>query len=248
MRKTLLLGCLLQLAVLFNLNAQNGWYVQIAAFDRQVASDYFAEYNNLMYVVDHNDIHRYYLGSFDSKDNAQGAQTKARGYGYNAVLVNLDELKKSCSATCGYNAEPVDMIMNLNSIFFDFDKSNLRSQSIAELDKLVNILNENPTYTTVLGAHTDAKGNLDYNKALSQRRANAAREYLISRGISANRISTKTFGENKPIARNALAAGEDTEQGRQLNRRVELSVLDAQGRVLNVVEEIRVPDYLKVSN
>jgi outer membrane protein OmpA-like peptidoglycan-associated protein len=81
---------------------------------------------------------------------------------------------------------------------------------------------------------------------LSLRRANAAKAYLQKQGIAASRIKVSQFGEDDPIAKNELAGGRDTEEGRQLNRRVDLLVIDANGTVLNgIKEEINVPSDLK---
>ena len=119
----------------------------------------------------------------------------------------------------------------LKWIFFDYDKSNLRSASTAELDKLVAILKEHTDYKAELSAHTDDHGTDAYNDALSQRRANAAKAYLESKGISADRIKATTFGKKDPVAKNEVN-GKDSEAGRQFNRRVELNVDDAKGNRL----------------
>ena len=126
---------------------------------------------------------------------------------------------------------PVVESCNLNWIFFDFDKSNLRSASQTELDDMAAILKKNPDYEAVLRAHTDFKGSDAYNEALSDRRATNAKQYLISKGIAASRIKTSLSGEKDPIAKN-----EEDDRGRQYNRRVELFVQDKNGK--NVCESI----------
>jgi outer membrane protein OmpA-like peptidoglycan-associated protein/uncharacterized protein YegP (UPF0339 family) len=134
----------------------------------------------------------------------------------------------------------------LKNIFFDFDKSNIRTDATVELEKLMKVMNDNPTYKVELMAHCDAKGNVTYNNALSGRRAKEATAYLVGKGIDAKRISKKTFGKGTPIAKNALKGGADTEEGRQLNRRIEFRVMDANGKLLNeMVEKIAVPEQLK---
>ncbi|MEO1437781.1 MAG: OmpA family protein, partial [Bacteroidota bacterium] len=142
---------------------------------------------------------------------------------------------------------PIDEEPNyLESIFFDFDQSFLRPKSKSELDKLYDVLMENPTYTTELRAHTDAKGSNEYNVALSQRRADAAKSYLLNRGIPASRVSTKIYGETDPIAKNE-SNGSDSPQGRQFNRRVQLIVLNASGSEVRIVRDINVPGGLRYS-
>jgi outer membrane protein OmpA-like peptidoglycan-associated protein len=86
----------------------------------------------------------------------------------------------------------------LRNIYFGFDKSDLRHKSVEELDKLVKIMKENPGLKIELGGHTDRRGPSSYNMSLSRKRAEIAKKYLIKHGISANRISTKGYGETRP--------------------------------------------------
>ena len=86
----------------------------------------------------------------------------------------------------------------IDNIFYDFDKATLRPESEAALDKLVKLLEENPNITIELSAHTDYKGSADYNKRLSQRRADAVVTYLIKKGIAAERLSPVGYGKEKP--------------------------------------------------
>lgn len=107
----------------------------------------------------------------------------------------------------------------LRNVFFDFDKSILKNESNIELDKLVAYLSSNQNLKIEIGGHTDNQGNDDYNMNLSLERAKSVYNYLISKGISADRMSYKGYGETMPIATN------DTEEGRQLNRRTEFKVV-----------------------
>ena len=118
---------------------------------------------------------------------------------------------------------------NLNWIFFDFDKSDLRAASKSELDELVTILKDNKDYVALLKANTDWKGSDAYNEALSNRRAGNAKAYLVSKGIDASRIKTSINGEKDPVAKNEIGS-KDSEAGRQFNRRVELYVEDKSGK------------------
>lgn len=242
MRKLLTLFFMLALGVSF-LSAQN-YVVQVAAFDRSVPLDYFKELSGIYHQVDHNDIHKYYIGGFKDKSAADNQAQTAKNLGYNARVVDLEAIRNQCAQTCGVItiAPPSNKIRN---IFFDFDKSNLRAASMRELDQLYQILKSNPQYSAELSAHTDSKGSLEYNNALSLRRATAAKEYLIEKGISKDRIKTSTFGENSPIAKNELVDGRDTPEGRQFNRRVELRVINNDGSAEPVVEDISVPEPLK---
>ncbi|MDR3706551.1 MAG: OmpA family protein [Paludibacteraceae bacterium] len=113
----------------------------------------------------------------------------------------------------------VGQTIRLNNIFFDFGKSTLRQESNEELDNVVNILNNNPKMEIEIAGHTDNVGSDAANMKLSDDRANAVRTYLISKGISASRVTAKGYGKTKPIATN------DTDEGRQINRRVEFTIM-----------------------
>jgi len=106
----------------------------------------------------------------------------------------------------------------LRNIFFDFDKATLRPESSAELEKLDQVLVENPTIKIEILGHTDNKGTAEYNKDLSERRAKAVVDYLIGKGIKAERLKYAGYGFEQPIATN------DTDEGRQLNRRTEFEI------------------------
>lgn len=110
-------------------------------------------------------------------------------------------------------------IVSTNNILFDFAKSILRAESYKELDKVARMLKVNPNMQFELSAHTDKIGGYSDNLKLSNDRANAARQYLLSKGIDASRIIAKGYGETTPVASN------NTEEGRQQNRRVEFRIL-----------------------
>ncbi|MEM1320911.1 MAG: OmpA family protein [Bacteroidota bacterium] len=217
--------------------------VQVAAFDRQVSLDYFRGLDDVFHMEDHNGIHKYFIGDFDSEAAAEQQVASAKKLGYNAYLLDMEKIRAHCSSQCG---APLIDPTTIRPIFFDFDQSFLRSESKYQLGRLHKLLEQNPTYTAELMAHTDAKGSIEYNVALSKRRAQSAKDFLVAKGIATDRLKMSNFGEDTPIAINATTKGTDSPQGRQLNRRVELLVRDASGKVLNVVEEIVVPDVLKL--
>jgi outer membrane protein OmpA-like peptidoglycan-associated protein len=107
----------------------------------------------------------------------------------------------------------------LRNIFYDFDKATLRPQSIAELDRLVKLLVENPTIRIEISSHTDNVGSAAYNERLSEQRALSVVDYVLKKGIKKERIEYKGYGFREPIAPN------DSDQGRQLNRRTEFKIL-----------------------
>jgi OOP family OmpA-OmpF porin len=111
--------------------------------------------------------------------------------------------------------------VSLADILFDFDKATLRRDVEFNLVKIATILNQFPEMKIVIEGHTDSVGTEEYNLGLSQRRAKAVFEFLISQGVAEERMSWEGYGESRPVADN------DTEEGRQRNRRVDLVIQDA---------------------
>jgi OOP family OmpA-OmpF porin len=112
----------------------------------------------------------------------------------------------------------------LQNILYDFNSAQLRPESDIVLDTLVSILDENPTMTIELGAHTDGIGGVAFNLKLSDARAKSCVDYLISKGIDPARLTSKGYGKCCPIAPEKIN-GKDNPEGRQINRRTEFSVL-----------------------
>jgi len=114
----------------------------------------------------------------------------------------------------------VGVVVRLNNIFFDFGKDNIRQdESIVELNRVIKFLKDNPMVQIEIGGHTDNVGDNTYNQKLSEGRANAVRKFLLERGVKESQVTAKGYGESKPVM------GNDTEEGRQQNRRVEFTVL-----------------------
>lgn len=142
---------------------------------------------------------------------------------------------------------PIDRPIELPNIFYDFGKWDLRPESMVSLDKLVETLNDNPNVTIELMSHTDSRDTEEFNLDLSQKRAQSVVDYLIGRGIAADRLTAKGYGEtspkvvdeeivkNSPFLRagatltesfiNGLASEEEKEIAHQINRRTEFRVL-----------------------
>lgn len=114
----------------------------------------------------------------------------------------------------------------LRGVNFEFDKAVLRSESIPILDAAVNVLNEHPELLVSIDGHTDSKGSDAYNQNLSFNRANTVHDYFIDKGVNAERLVFRGFGESRPVAPNENPDGTDNPEGRFENRRVELNVLD----------------------
>ena len=124
----------------------------------------------------------------------------------------------------------VGLTFTLENIYYDFDKATLRSESVETLQKLLTLLNDNPTIIVEMGSHTDNHGKNAYNDELSQRRAQSVVDWLIGKGVSKDRLKAKGYGESKPVAPNAIN-GKDNPEGRQKNRRTEFKLL---GEVTNI--------------
>jgi peptidoglycan-associated lipoprotein len=117
----------------------------------------------------------------------------------------------------------VNNIFSIKTIYYDLNKSNIRGDAAPELDKVVQALNDNPTVKIELGSHTDSRSSAQYNQALSQRRADAAIKYIISKGIDPARLRAKGYGESQLV--NKCADGIPcTEEEHQQNRRTEFKV------------------------
>lgn len=106
-------------------------------------------------------------------------------------------------------------------IFFDTDKATIKPVSLPVIDEVARVMKENPAVTIEIQGHTDNAGTADYNKTLSQNRANSVMAYLVSRGILPTRMTAKGYGLEVPIASNA------TEAGRSQNRRVQFMRTDS---------------------
>lgn len=135
--------------------------------------------------------------------------------------INLKELTAYNEFTKDLYLLPIEKgeIIRLNNIFFEFNKAELISDSHNELDRLYDILKENKNMKIEISGHTDDKGSVEYNKALSQNRAKSVLNYLVNKGISSDRLTSVGYGESNPVVNN------DTEENQAFNRRVEFKVL-----------------------
>lgn len=118
---------------------------------------------------------------------------------------------------CPPGGETLAIVTNVN---FDFDSAAIRGDSMGKLDRVVAILRDNAGVRVRVEGHTDSTGPEKYNLGLSYRRAESVKNYLVGKGIEANRLSVVGFGEAKPLVSNRTSAG------RAVNRRVEFKVLN----------------------
>lgn len=116
-------------------------------------------------------------------------------------------------------------VVRLDNIYYDYGKADIRADAAKELDKLVQILVDNPTMRIELSSHTDARGSDAYNMTLSDKRANSAVKYIISQGIDKSRLVAKGYGETK-LLNKCLNNVKCTDEEHQFNRRTEFTILD----------------------
>ncbi|NLA24815.1 MAG: OmpA family protein [Bacteroidales bacterium] len=123
----------------------------------------------------------------------------------------------------------IGKIIEINPIYFDLDKSNIRPDAAEELDKIVKVMQENPTIVIELGSHTDCRASAAYNMRLSDRRAKSSAAYVISKGIDKSRIYGKGYGETM-LVNHCECEGSKvvpcTEEEHQLNRRTEFIIVE----------------------
>lgn len=178
------------------------------------------EKNEVISVARCNSLTGKYLVSLPSGKN-YGIAVKAQDYLFHSENFNIP-------ATTNYQEITKDILMNklakdakiiLKNVFFDYAKAKLRPESSAELNRLIKLLNEYPSVRIEISGHTDNRGSLKTNTTLSGARAKAVVDYLSGNGIDADRLEYKGYAYFQPVATN------DTDDGRQLNRRVEFKVL-----------------------
>jgi len=156
-------------------------------------------------------------------DQSISVQASLNGYESNATTVSTAEKTVATEVLL----RPIDEIIVddqvvLNPILFDFDRHNIKPQAATELDKLVQLMKKHPEMVIKVESHTDIRGAVEYNRQLSNRRAQSTVQYVISKGIDAGRISGEGFGEDKP----AVNCGTNcTEAQHQQNRRSEFKII-----------------------
>ena len=114
-------------------------------------------------------------------------------------------------------------VENVVTVYFDFDKHNLKDLAVAKLDSIHAVLNSDTSYTIQISGYTDGLGTVEYNKILSDKRAKACADYLISKGLDSTRISFESFGACCPIEME-LINGRDNPDGRSMNRRALINI------------------------
>lgn len=150
-----------------------------------------------------------------------GISIESSGYAFyskNIDIPNLKNFREITDEVCLQNVKAGTKIV-LRNVFFDVDKSTLRSESELELNKLVEIMKQNPSVSIEVSGHTDSDGDDSHNLELSKARAKAVLDYLVSQSISSDRIRSTGYGESRPVVANT------SPENKQLNRRTEIEFL-----------------------
>jgi outer membrane protein OmpA-like peptidoglycan-associated protein/tetratricopeptide (TPR) repeat protein len=156
------------------------------------------------------------------EEGTYGLSAEVKGYLIHSRKINLTKQKEQQKIVTRIRLNPIEVGTTaiMANIFFDFGKASLQTESISELEKIKEFLNNIPTLRLQINGHTDNVGNANANKVLSRRRAQAVVDYLVQNGISADRLSVMGYGQERPLVSN-----DDEEEGRELNRRTEIEVI-----------------------
>ncbi|HRP89949.1 MAG TPA: OmpA family protein [Edaphocola sp.] len=180
------------------------------------------------------------LSTFNSTDGKFEFNTP-RGHNFNftadkpkytssSFSVSTEEIARSASD----NTVEVDLYVNyidnssfrMDNVFYDFNEATLRPESVTDLEKLIDLLRNNPSISAKIYSYTDGRGNANYNEGLSQRRAQSVVNYLVNNGgIASSRLSAEGMGDKNKVAQEVIE-GKDNPAGRQLNRRTEFKLYD----------------------
>ena len=165
-----------------------------------------------------------YYGTLDCNQHYTVKGTKDEYFSQSTSVETICETKNdTVYVELIFEKIVIDKPIVIENIYYDFDKWNIRPDAAVELDKIVELLQENPDIIIELGSHTDARGSDKYNENLSQKRAESAVQYIIDNGISKDRITAKGYGEYVPV--NECVNGVYcSEEDHQLNRRTEFKV------------------------
>lgn len=144
---------------------------------------------------------------------------EAKGYNPGTVIVDPKDIDANKQVVRDVELTPNGQTIRLNHLIFAQGKATIDPQSFKELDEVVQMMKENTKIEIRLEGHTDNQGNSKANMDLSQKRVEAIKKYMVSKGIAKNRIETKAFGGTQPLS------NEMTPEARALNRRVELRIL-----------------------
>lgn len=177
--------------------------------------------NEVINVIKANSSTGKFLVSLPAGKN-YGIAVNKQGYLFHSENINVPAESEYSEIRRPITLKKVDIgnKILLKNIFYDYGKATLRPQSIAELNQLVKLLNLSLTMKIEIASYTDSQSSEEFNLNLSQARSQAVLDYLFAAGISREQMIPKGYGESNPIATN------DNEEGRKLNRRTEINILE----------------------
>lgn len=220
--------------------AAQDFRVQIAAYAEAMPDTFFHEKGVRNFLVSHDQmgLYRYFAGSYATRDEADVVQKQMieKGFPY-AQVIDLEEQRVLCGANCPYFRNGVIFVqdpkrdMTVKNIYFDFGRYSLSAESKEVLNAVCQHLKDNPNLKLKILGHTDGVGSAQANVQLAASRSRSARNYLINKGIRADRMFIKVFGEAAPVAENKSDEGDDIPENRKWNRRVVLAIIDDEGEV-----------------
>lgn len=211
--------------------------VQIAAYGERMPPSFFKERGIEDYVetTDQLGLYRYFAGAFKTRDEAEVVRKEvaAKGFSY-ALIIDLEEQRVLCGAGCPYFRNGTVFIQDpqrketTNTIYFEFGRYSLKPESKVVLNRFYEQMRDNPTLKLKIHGFTDGVGSAQANLKLSANRARSARNYLVYKGIRADRMLMEVFGEANPVLANKDESDDrtDSPENRKWNRRVVLLLVN----------------------
>ncbi len=182
--------------------------------------------------------------SFDAKsDTKYKIAVIAPGYLKEEIAVktvndtDIDPLELNVSLAQELRIVDEKIMININTIYFDFDKWNIRPEAAKELDKVIAVMKDHPSMIIEGGSHTDSRAREVYNQILSEKRARSTVDYIVSRGIDRGRIASKGYGEMQ-LVNNCSSFVKCSREKHQLNRRTEFVIVNDNDRFVSVAATI----------
>lgn len=177
--------------------------------------------NEVIANIKSNSVTGKYLISLPAGKN-YGIAIKRKGYLFHSENFNIPDSAayKEINKNILVQKFSVGSTITLKNVFYDYGKATLKPESVSELNRLVKLMNLNIDIKIEVASYTDSEGSDEFNLALSQARSQSVLDFLFSSGISKDQVIAKGYGEANPVASN------DTEEGRKLNRRTEIKILE----------------------
>ena len=210
--------------------------VQAAAFFEPVPMSYFEDkgVRNVILSTDQMGMNRYFVGSYNTREEAEKVQQQLveKGFPF-AAIIDMEVQRLLCGANCPYfkGTGPIymqpDRKTQQNSVYFDAGKISLNDDAITLLNRVAGEMKQSATARLNILGHSDGSGNAESNVELATMRSRQVRNYLIGKGVKADRMYIKVFGESQPVAPNKDEfTGEELKDNQAWNRRVELMMVD----------------------